>query len=219
MPHLTDEPPVDDPLDDVINAYLEARQAGRDPDRRELLQAHPALADDLERFFAAHDEMDRLARPLRDVADGGPGRGAAVGRRRPGPAPADPGRVRRLRPAGGPGRGRDGDRLPGPPPCPEPRRGAQADPRRTAGQRVRRAAVPQRGRGRGAARAPEHRADPRRRRAPGPALPDHEPDRRGQPGRRLGPIPRRPPRRRAVDDGRRRCGPSRPSSAASSIAT
>ena len=28
MPRLTDELPVDDPLDDVINAYLEARQAG-----------------------------------------------------------------------------------------------------------------------------------------------------------------------------------------------
>src|SRR5947209_14040568 len=68
MPRLTDQPPVDDPLEDVINAYLEARQAGSDPDRRELLQAHPALADDLERFFAAHDEMERLTRPLRDVA-------------------------------------------------------------------------------------------------------------------------------------------------------
>ena len=68
MPGLTDPPPVDDPLDDVINAYLEARQAGREPNRRGLLDAHPALADDLERFFAAHDDMERLTRPLRDVA-------------------------------------------------------------------------------------------------------------------------------------------------------
>ncbi len=68
MPHLTPEPPVDDLLDEIINVYLEARQDGLEPDRTALLGAHPELAADLVRFFAAHDEVERLSRPLRDVA-------------------------------------------------------------------------------------------------------------------------------------------------------
>ena len=68
MPQLTDGPPVDDPLEEIIHAYFEARQAGSDPDRQRILGAHPSLAADLTRFFADHDRMDRLALPLRDVA-------------------------------------------------------------------------------------------------------------------------------------------------------
>ena len=44
---------------------MEALQAGREPDRGQLLAAHPDLRDDLEEFFASHDEMERLAAPLR----------------------------------------------------------------------------------------------------------------------------------------------------------
>jgi WD40 repeat protein len=68
VPYLTEESPTDDLLDDLINGYLEARQEGRDPDRTAMLDAHPELAGELERFFAAHDAMDRLAGPLRAVA-------------------------------------------------------------------------------------------------------------------------------------------------------
>ena len=68
MPHLTGEPPLGDLLVEVINAYLEARQAGLEPDRTDLLNAHPELSDDLARFFDAHDAVVRLSRPLRDVA-------------------------------------------------------------------------------------------------------------------------------------------------------
>ena len=134
----------------------------------------PALADDLERFFAAHDEMDRLARPLRDVAvaarvvvaaDLGDGPDRRL------PIPVEFGAYVFLEVLGAGGMGivyrahhrvlnRDvalKQILAGP-----------------LAERGRRAAVPQRGRGRGAAPPPEHRADPRRRRAPGPALPDHD---------------------------------------------
>ncbi len=68
MPSLNDEPSVDERLDEVVNAYLEAEQAGLNPDRQMILEAHPDLAIGLGRFFAAHDEVERLARPLRDVA-------------------------------------------------------------------------------------------------------------------------------------------------------
>jgi hypothetical protein len=68
MPHLTGDPPIDERLDDVIHTYLEARQAGLEPDRKQLLESHPDLAAGLERFFAAHDELERLYCPLRDVA-------------------------------------------------------------------------------------------------------------------------------------------------------
>jgi eukaryotic-like serine/threonine-protein kinase len=68
MTHRTDEAPTDDLLDEIINAYLEARQTGREPDRKALLATYPGLVYDLERFFDAHDAIERLSRPLRDVA-------------------------------------------------------------------------------------------------------------------------------------------------------
>jgi serine/threonine protein kinase len=52
-------------LNDALLAYVEARQAGREPDRGELLAAYPDLRPDLEEFFAGHDEVERLAAPLR----------------------------------------------------------------------------------------------------------------------------------------------------------
>ncbi len=68
MTHPTDESPTDDRLDEVINTYLEARQSGRETDRTALLSTHPELAADLRRFFDAHDAVERMSRPLRDVA-------------------------------------------------------------------------------------------------------------------------------------------------------
>jgi serine/threonine-protein kinase len=65
---MIDDSPADDPLGAVINAYLDARHGGQDPDRTAFYEAHPDLAPDLERFFAAHDAVERLSRPLRDVA-------------------------------------------------------------------------------------------------------------------------------------------------------
>ena len=48
---------------------MSRRQVGQQPDRVELLADHPELRDDLEEFFAGHDEMERLAAPLRDDAE------------------------------------------------------------------------------------------------------------------------------------------------------
>src|SRR5262249_45483201 len=44
--------------------------AGQPPDREELLRRHPNLADDLRRFFADQDQLERIARPLRDATQG-----------------------------------------------------------------------------------------------------------------------------------------------------
>jgi hypothetical protein len=52
-------------LTEVHLAYVEARQTGREPDRSQLLADHPDLRDELEEFFVAHDEVERLAAPLR----------------------------------------------------------------------------------------------------------------------------------------------------------
>ncbi|QJX00424.1 serine/threonine-protein kinase [Frigoriglobus tundricola] len=56
----------DDRLNEVLLAYLEACESGREPDRAGLLTAHPDLRDDLAAFFAGRDEIERLAGPVRD---------------------------------------------------------------------------------------------------------------------------------------------------------
>jgi serine/threonine protein kinase len=55
-------------LNEVLLAFVEAAQAGRPPDRREVLAAHPDLRAELEEFFAGHDAVERLAEPLREAA-------------------------------------------------------------------------------------------------------------------------------------------------------
>ena len=62
---LDPSPSRDQRVDALIAAYLEAVDAGRAPDRRELLARHPELAGELEAFFADHDRVDQLAQPLR----------------------------------------------------------------------------------------------------------------------------------------------------------
>src|SRR5436309_1414737 len=63
-------------LHEVLGAYLEAAESGREPDRRELLARHADLAAELEAFFTDHDRLNRLAAPLPAAAQaGGPEKG------------------------------------------------------------------------------------------------------------------------------------------------
>jgi serine/threonine protein kinase len=62
---LTSDAAREERLNEVLLAYVEERQAGRTPDRVGLLAAHPDLHTELESFFASHDEVERLAAPLR----------------------------------------------------------------------------------------------------------------------------------------------------------
>lgn len=50
---------------EVLLAYVEALEDGREPDRSEFLAANPDLRQDLESFLAGHDELARLTAPFR----------------------------------------------------------------------------------------------------------------------------------------------------------
>ncbi len=52
-------------LDEVLTAYLKARDVGRPPGRDELLAAYPDLAAPLGDFLRDEGRLDRLAAPLR----------------------------------------------------------------------------------------------------------------------------------------------------------
>src|SRR5438874_1811560 len=56
-------------LDEVLARYLKARDAGQEPDRRDLAARYPELADELEQYFAEHDKMEQWAEPLRSVSE------------------------------------------------------------------------------------------------------------------------------------------------------
>ncbi len=102
--------------------------------------------------------------------------------------------------------GGDGRGLPGPAEEPEPGGRPEDDPGRPARLRRGDGAVPARSRGGGQPRPPEHRADLRRRRAPRPALLQHEAGRRRKPGQAARRVRPRLPVRREADGDR---GPRR----------
>jgi WD40 repeat protein/tRNA A-37 threonylcarbamoyl transferase component Bud32 len=53
----------DERVNEIIAEYLQAADAGRAPDRAELLARHADIADELRSFFADHDRAGRLAAP------------------------------------------------------------------------------------------------------------------------------------------------------------
>ena len=68
MPTPNDPTMSHSSLDAVIASYMQAVEAGEVPNRQELLDQNPAMADQLRAFFADVDRMDRIASPLRNAA-------------------------------------------------------------------------------------------------------------------------------------------------------
>jgi serine/threonine protein kinase len=63
---LTGDPNREERLNQALLAYVEAREAGREPDRSQFLASHPDFSSELEEFFASHDEVERLANAMRE---------------------------------------------------------------------------------------------------------------------------------------------------------
>ena len=85
---LTDDPDREDRRNQVLLAYVEALEEGREPDRCRLLAAHPDLRPDLEQFLADDDEVARLTAPLRTARGGEAHRPIGALRQDPDDSPA-----------------------------------------------------------------------------------------------------------------------------------
>ena len=68
-PSQGESPSQADTLDKVLAEYLRAIESGRNPSRDDWLARYPELDSELREFFADHDRMGRLARPLRKPTD------------------------------------------------------------------------------------------------------------------------------------------------------
>ena len=68
---MGNEPPKsagrEEPVNEVIAAYLRAVRAGQAPDRQEILARYPDLAAELTSFFADRDQFHAVAAPLQEV--------------------------------------------------------------------------------------------------------------------------------------------------------
>jgi serine/threonine protein kinase len=56
----------DDRLNELLLSYIEACEAGEQPDRTELMEANPDLRDDLELFFCERDRLEDLGGRVRN---------------------------------------------------------------------------------------------------------------------------------------------------------
>ncbi len=67
------DPERDELLDRVLTDYLEALEAGRAPSKEDLVARYPELAEELRGFLRGHENIGRIARPLRPAPGVQPG--------------------------------------------------------------------------------------------------------------------------------------------------
>ena len=66
------EPSRERQLETILHAYLQAVDAGNNPDREELLRRYPDFAKDLRDFFADQEKMDGFVKSMHKVQVGDP---------------------------------------------------------------------------------------------------------------------------------------------------
>ena len=66
--HHTESGDRQERLNELILEYVDALHAGQKIDRCQFLAAHLDFRPELEAFFAGHDEVERVAAPLRKAA-------------------------------------------------------------------------------------------------------------------------------------------------------
>src|SRR5579863_9634784 len=64
----TDETSREGRLEEALAEYLQAVDAGREPDRAEFLARHPQFAGELKEFFDDRAVFERAARPWAPVS-------------------------------------------------------------------------------------------------------------------------------------------------------
>src|SRR5437762_7242821 len=70
MPHEADERVSrEQRLQALLVAYLEANDRGQPPDPQALLAGYPEFATELAEFLANRAQLERLAAPLRQLAE------------------------------------------------------------------------------------------------------------------------------------------------------
>lgn len=58
-----------DLLEQVIADFIRSSETGASPDRRQILDRHPEIAEDLQQFFAQRDRLNLIAEPIRGFSD------------------------------------------------------------------------------------------------------------------------------------------------------
>ena len=56
-------------LESLIAGYIRETEAGRTPQRQELLKQYPEFAAELTQFFGQRDRLNRLVDPIREFGD------------------------------------------------------------------------------------------------------------------------------------------------------
>src|SRR5947207_3542551 len=63
---ITEAPPGQERLQEILLSYVEAAELGSAPERQAFVSEHPEFADDIAEFLASYDQIHDLVTPLRE---------------------------------------------------------------------------------------------------------------------------------------------------------